>query len=125
MRREVARRLHAGSRGDVPKTAGTCRDIVKRREAWWTFGQVAGVAPTNNTAERSLRPGGRGRKGRFGTQREQGSRFVESMMTIVTTFKQQPREVLASLTAAGEAALWRAAAPSLLPASDPQAQAAA
>ena len=117
--------MQAGSHCDVPKTAGTCRDILKRREALWTFVQVAGVEPTNNTAERSLRPGVLGRKGSFGTQSEKGSRFVESMMTIVTTLKQQQRHVLAYLTAACEAALWDEAAPSLLPASAQQAQAAA
>src|SRR5215510_12758525 len=125
LRREVERLLKAGSRCGVPKTAGTCRDILKRREALWTFVQVEGVEPTNNTAERSLRPGVLWRKGRFGTQSEKGSRFVESMMTIVTTLKQQQRNVLAYLTAACEATLWGEAGPSLLPASDPQAQAAA
>jgi hypothetical protein len=35
----------------VPKTEGTCRDILKRREALWTFVQVEGVEPTNNAAE--------------------------------------------------------------------------
>jgi len=35
----------------MPKTAGTCRDILKRREALWTFVQVEGVEPTNNAAE--------------------------------------------------------------------------
>jgi len=125
IRREVERLLQAGSHCDVPKTAGTCRDILKRREALWTFVQVEGVEPTNNTAERSLRPGVLWRKGSCGTQSEKGSRFVESMMTIVTTLKQQQRHVLAYLTAACEAALWGEAAPSLLPASAQQAQAAA
>jgi len=67
LRREVERLLEAGSRCGVPKTAGTCRDILKRREALWTFVQVAGVEPTNNTAERSIRPGVLWRKGSFGT----------------------------------------------------------
>jgi transposase len=125
LRREVERLLQAGSRCDVPKTAGTCRDILKRREALWTFVQVEGVEPTNNTAERSLRPGVLWRKGSFGTQSEKGSRFVESMMTIVTTLKQQQRNVLAYLTAACEAALQGEAAPSLLPASAQKSQAAA
>src|SRR5436853_1196506 len=31
--------LEAGSTCDVPKTEGTCRDILKRREALWTFVQ--------------------------------------------------------------------------------------
>jgi transposase len=125
LRREVERLLEAGSRCDVPKTAGTCRDILKRREALWTFVQVDGVEPTNNAAERSLRPGVLWRKGSFGTQSEEGSRFVESMMTVVATLKQQQRNVLEYLTAACEAALRGGAAPSLLPAHDQKAQAAA
>ncbi|OLD94469.1 MAG: hypothetical protein AUI36_46440, partial [Cyanobacteria bacterium 13_1_40CM_2_61_4] len=66
LRREVERLLEAGSRGGVPKTAGTCQDILQRREALWTFVQVDGVEPTNNTAERSIRPGVLWRKGSFG-----------------------------------------------------------
>jgi transposase len=125
LRREVERLLDAGSRGGVPKTAGTCRDILKRREALWTFVQVDGVEPTNNAAERSLRPGVLWRKGSFGTQSEEGSRFVESMMTVVITLKQQQRNVLEYLTEACEAALRGDAAPSLLPASAQKAQSAA
>jgi transposase len=125
LRREVERLLEAGSRCGVPKTAGTCRDILKRREALWTFVQVEGVEPTNNTAERSIRPGVLWRKGSFGTQSAEGSRFVESMMTVVATLKQQRRNVLEYLTAACEAALRGEAAPSLLPASDQKSQAAA
>ena len=47
----------------VPKTEGMCRDILKRRAAVWTFVQVDGVDPTNNTAERAIRPGVLWRKG--------------------------------------------------------------
>jgi transposase len=125
LRREVERLLEAGRRCGVPKTAGTCRDILKRREALWTFVQLEGVEPTNNAAERSIRPGVQWRKGSFGTQSEEGSRFVESMLTVVATLKQQQRNVLEYLAAACEAALRGEAAPSLLPASDQQAQAAA
>jgi transposase len=125
LRREVERLLEAGSRCGVSKTVGTCRDILKRREALWTFVQVEGVEPTNNTAERSIRPGVLWRKGSFGTQSEEGSRFVESMMTVVATLKQQQRNVLEYLTAACEAALRGEAAPSLLPARAQKVQAAA
>ena len=125
LRREVERLLEAGSRCGVPKTDGTCRDILKRREALWTFVQVDGVEPTNNAAERALRPGVLWRKGSFGTQSEEGSRFVESMLTVVTTLKQQQRNVLEYLTEACEAVLRGEAAPSLLPASDQKVQSAA
>jgi transposase len=118
LRREVVRLLEAGSQCGVAKTEGTCREILKRREALWTFVQVEGVEPTNNTAERAIRPGVQWRKGSFGTQSEDGSRFVERMMTVVATLKQQKRNVLDYLIAAHEAALRGEAAPSLLPASD-------
>jgi len=121
----MERLLEAGRGSGVPKTAGTCRDILKRREALWTFVQVEGVEPTNNTAERSIRPAVLWRKGSFGTQSEEGSRFVESMLTVVATLKQQQHNVLEYLTAACEATLRGEAAPSLLPASDQQSQAAA
>ena len=74
---------------------------------------------------RSIRPGVLWRKGSFGTQSAAGSRFVESMMTVVATLKQQQRNVLEYLTAACEAALRGEAAPSLLPASDQKTHAAA
>jgi transposase len=125
LRREVDRLLEVGSQCGVPKTAGTCREMLKRREAWWTCVQVEGVEPTHNTAERALRPGGQWRKGSFGTQSADGARCVESMMTVVATLKQQQRNVLAYLTAAHEAALWGEAAPSLMPAREMESQAAA
>jgi transposase len=125
LRREVERLLEAGSQCGVAKTEGTCHEILKRREALWTFVQVEGVEPTNNVAERSIRPGVQWRKGSFGTQSADGSHFVESMMTVVATLKQQKRSVLEYLTAAHEAALRGEAAPSLLPSSDQQSQTAA
>ncbi len=125
LRREVERLLEAGSQCGVSKTEGMCREILKRREALWTFVQVEGVEPTNNTAERSIRPGVQCRKGSFGTQSEAGSRYVESMMTVVATLKQQKRNVLAYLVAAHEAALRGETAPSLLPVNDHESQAAA
>jgi hypothetical protein len=64
--------------------------------------QVAGVEPTNNAAERSIRPGVLWRKGSVGTQSAAGARFVESMLTVVSTLKQQQRKVFAYLTAACE-----------------------
>src|SRR5215211_1947304 len=125
LRREVERLLEAGSQCGVPKTTGTCQDILKRREALWTFVQVEGVEPTNNTAERSIRPGVLWRKGSGGTQSAKGSRFVESMLTVVSTLKQQQRNVLAYLTEACDAALRGEAAPSLLPTHTQQSHAAA
>jgi transposase len=118
IRREVERLLEAGQQCGVPKTEGVCREILKVRQALWTFVRHTGIEPTNNAAERAIRPGVLWRKGSFGTQSAQGSRFVEAMMTVVATLKQQHRNVLDYVTAACEAALRGGPAPSLLPTAD-------
>jgi transposase len=117
--------LEVGSQCGVSNTEGMYYEILKRREALWTFVHVEGVEPTNNLAEHSIRPGVPRRKISFGTQSEEGSRFVESMMTVEATLKQQQCNVLEYLTAAHKAALRGEAAPSLLPAGEMESQAAA
>jgi transposase len=115
LRRAVARWLKAGQTCGVAKTEGVWREVRKGDEALWTFVRVAGVEPTNNAAERAMRPGVLWRKGRFGTQSAHGSRFVEVMMTVVATLKPQHRNVLAYMTDVCRAAYFGAPAPSLLP----------
>jgi transposase len=112
---KVGQLLRQGTACHHSKTAGTCRDILKREAALWTFVHIEGVEPTNNLAERQIRPGVLWRKGSFGTQSQTGSRFVERIMTVVATLKQQQRNVLDYLTEACDAANWGLPAPSLLP----------
>jgi len=59
------------------------------------------------------------RKGSFGTDSPDGSRFVERLMTVRATLRQQQRNVLEYLTAACEAALHGRRPPALLPGSTP------
>jgi transposase len=115
IQRAVARLLQAGQTCGVAKTEGVCREVLKVYDALWTFVRVEGVEPTNNAAERAIRPGVLWRKGSFGTQRAQGSQFVEAMMTVVTTLKPQHRNVLAYLSDACQAVYSGMPAPSLLP----------
>ena len=115
VRDQVGKLLRQGTACTHSKTAGTCRDILKREESLWTFVYVEGVEPTNNLAERQVRPGVLWRKRSFGTQSEAGSRFAERIMTVVATLKQQQRNVLDYLTEACDAANWGSRAPSLLP----------
>jgi transposase len=112
---KVGELLRQGTDCAHPKTAATCRDILKREAALWTFVRVPGVEPTNNLAERLIRPGVLWRKRSFGTQSQAGSLFTERIMTVVTTLKQQQRHVLDYLVAACEAANEGKPAPSLLP----------
>jgi transposase len=115
IRRRVARLLKAGQTCGVTKTEGVCREVLKVYDALWTFVRVEGVEPTNNAAERAIRPGVLWRKGSFGTQSANGSRFVEAMMTVVATLKQQHRNVLAYMMEVCQAACAGTPAPSLLP----------
>lgn len=112
---KVAELLRQGTTCAHPKTAATCRDILKREAALWTFVHVEGVEPTNNLAERLIRAGVLWRKRSFGTQSQAGSLFTERIMTVVATLKQQQRHVLDYLVEACEAANWGKPAPSLLP----------
>jgi len=97
------------------ETAATCRELLKVEPALWTFVRREGVEPTNNAAERALRHGVLWRKSSFGTQSAAGSRFVERMLTVVATLRQQQRPVLEYLTQACQAALSGQTPPSLLP----------
>src|SRR6516162_9449275 len=47
--------LEDGTRCSCPTTRGSCAEILRVEESLWTFARVAGVAPTNNAAERAER----------------------------------------------------------------------
>jgi len=111
--------LQEGVRHADAKTQGTCRNLLKREAALWTFVWEPGVDPTNNCAERPLRRAVLWRRRSFGTQSEAGSQFVERILTAVTTLRQQRRDVLDFLTAACTAAICKNPAPSLLPLTSP------
>jgi transposase len=115
LREHVVAWLHRGTSCPVSKVAGRCRTILELEPALWTFAREEGVEPTNNAAERILRQGVLWRKSSFGTDSPSGSRFVERILTVVTTLRMQKRNVLDYMTAACDAALLGQPAPSLLP----------
>ena len=94
LRREVKQALLEGSGRGCAKTAATCFEIHKVEEGLWTFAQVQGVEPTINAVERALRHAVIWRRISGGTDSVDGSRFVERMMTVVATCRQQGRNVL-------------------------------
>jgi transposase len=111
----VRSQLEAGTACACAKAAGTCREILAVEPALWTFARVEGVEPTNNAAERALRHAVLWRKISAGTESESGSRFVENVLSIVATCRQQGRNVLDCLTECCQAQRAGASAPSLLP----------
>ena len=97
------------------KTQKTCKRILKIKAALWTFVDTPGVEPTNNFAERTIRAYVLWRKVSVGTQSERGNLFVERVMTVTATCRQQRRNVLEYLTTAIQAHLRGESVPSLLP----------
>ncbi|MFO0869844.1 MAG: transposase [Pirellulales bacterium] len=84
VRQEIDRLLRRGGDGDNPKRQGMDRPLVDPRDGWLTLLDVENVEPTNNASERTLRPAVIWRKRSCGTQNDQGSRFVETIRTVVT-----------------------------------------
>jgi transposase len=107
------------------KTQRTCANILALKSALWTFVSTPGVKPTNNVAERTIRPYVLWRKASFGTQSERGNRFVERMLTVSATCKQQERNVLSYVTDVVRAHYQGVPVPSLLPHADGSAELAA
>src|SRR4051812_2209600 len=107
--------LHRGAACACSRTAATCRELLSGEARLWTFVRVEGIEPTNNHAERALRHGVIYRKLSGGTDSEAGSRFVERMLSVVATCRQQGVNVLDYLTRCYRAHLDGRPTPSLLP----------
>ena len=115
VRKEIGALLLRGKFSGNKRLIGMCNELYKHRQWLWTFVDVTGIEPTNNTAERALRPAVIYRKLSFGTQSESGSRFIERMLTVSETCRLQNRSMYDYLTEAVIAHFSKQAPPSLLP----------
>jgi transposase len=115
LRSAVRDDLERGTGCACAKTAATCRALLARETRLWTFVRYDGVEPTNNVAERAVRHGVLWRKTSGGTDSVGGSRFVERILSVVATCRQQGRNVWDYLTDCHRAALAGQPTPSLLP----------
>lgn len=114
---QMRRDLTLGTTLGTAKTAGTCQEVLDRFEALWTFVATVGVEPTNNRAERSIRPAVLWRKGSFGNDSARGATFAERILTVVATLRQHGRSILPFLVDALRARFQQTTAPSLIPVS--------
>ena len=73
--------LEEGAKRGVPK----CGTILKVEPLLWTFSKEDGVEPTNNSAERSIRPAVLWKKRSFGVESERGGQYAEAMLSIKAT----------------------------------------
>ncbi len=115
LRAEVREALLQGAACGCPKTAATCRSLTANEPKLWTFVWHEGVEPTNNSAERALRHAVLWRKGSGGTDSQRGSRFVERVLSVRETCRQQGRSLLGFLVECCRARLEGKAPPTLLP----------
>ena len=104
-----------GEKSPLAKTVRTCRQLLKVEPALWTFVYTPGVEPTNNIAERALRPAVIWQRTSFGSQSKSGSQFVARMLTVTASLKAQDRNILDFLTQACHAARLGLPPPSLIP----------
>lgn len=80
------------------KTIAFAHNILDRFSTLRTFLYEEGVEPTNNLAERALRPLVVFRKLSGGNQSDRGTRFTERLFTVVCTLKQNAKNVYTFLT---------------------------
>jgi transposase len=114
VRQRVEGLLLRGVFSGHPRLTGMCQELYEHRSWLWTFLDHE-IAPTNNASERALRHAVIWRKLSFGTQSAGGSRFVETMLTVIETCRQQSRNVFAYVSAAVAAHFADQPPPSLRP----------
>ena len=101
----------------------TCHKLLKQKEALWTFLQIQGIEPTNNSAVdvvfsagvRALRQSVIQRKISHGVQSRQGAICRSRLLTVTTTLRQQGRDVWQFMEQAWVAHHRGGVMPSLLP----------
>ena len=106
--------LESGRRSRDGKLVRFCARLREVYVDAWTFVVEQGVEPTNNHAERVLRRAVLWRRRSFGCHSAKGCVFVERILTVVQTLRQQKRSVLAFLSEAIQAHRAGTAAPRLV-----------
>src|SRR4051812_2047998 len=114
LRKRMRAMLARGIGGAGKAATQFCRNVTRVFDALWTFARVPGVEPTNNHAERMLRPAVIWRKTCFGSHSAGGCRYAERMLTAVQTLRLRGRPVLDFLTDAIRAHRDGAPAPALV-----------
>jgi transposase len=94
--------------------------LIAHERKLWAFVWREGIEPTNNAAERALRHAVLWRKGSGGTDSGRGSRFVERVLSVRESCRQQGRDFVEYLVACCLARSEGEEPPSMLPNRDPQ-----
>jgi transposase len=100
VRTRLGKLCRRGSSWGTPKAEAWCRNLLKLWPALLTFAFIPGAAPTNHRAARAFDGAVLWRKGGFGSQSDNGSRFTERILSTVATLRQQVRNILEYVVAA-------------------------
>jgi transposase len=100
IRRQFRTLLERGSMCGCARSERFCAGLLLDWESLWVFTEVAGVEPTNNAAERGLRPAVLWRKRSQGSESAAGSALVGKLLSVVQTLRSQKLGVLDFLTEA-------------------------
>ena len=92
--------LESGQRSRDRRLVRFCRRLRAVYHDLWTFVVMEDVEPPNNRAERVLRRAVLWRRRSFGCHSTEGCRFVERILTVVQTLREQKRSVLKFLAEA-------------------------
>jgi transposase len=99
IRKRTGELLEQGTYTDpILKAVRFCKNLLENFNALWTFLDNDGVEPTNNHAERSLRPLVIWRKKYFCTRSDYGTEFVARSASIITTGKLNGKSSFEFLT---------------------------
>ncbi len=114
VRREVERLLLRGVQSGNKSLVGMCQELYDHRDWLWTFVRCDGIEPTNNAGERALCHAVIWAQTLVRYTSADGSRFVETMLTVIETCRRQHRNAFEYLTTTVQAHLAGQPTPSLL-----------
>jgi transposase len=107
--------LERGVALGIRGVSGACADVLAHRSALFTFARLPGVEPTNNHAERALRPFVLWRKTSHGSQSARGCLLAQRIMTVAHSLRLQKRSILRFLVESCQARSTGQQGPSLIP----------
>ena len=94
LRKQIGETLEKGSyTAPELRMARFCKNLLTYFHALWTFLEVEGVEPTNNHAERQLRPWVIWRKKYFATRSDYGTDFVARSASVNATCRLQQKNL--------------------------------
>ena len=115
IRQRIGELLEQGSYTDpLVKISRFCRNLLESFTSLWTFLYIENIEPTNNHAERCIRPAVTWRKKYFGTRSDYGSEFVARSMSIRMTCQLQGKSTFQFLCQALQGYFTNKPIPSLI-----------